>query len=243
MAATVTRNDTELIDDGDKRSRRRIAQLRRREEIVAGYAGSGRHAEGLCAARRRQLPHPRLLAGPQPSRLRRGRVATFAGRVLRAGPAVRAAKVATGHTSGSLAAPSRAASQYAATIRPRYWSCLTRSRPAARAELPRRLRDLPRAQADQYAQALQRPLNGRATQLREDLAKAPTSSSPTVIATASNCAAGTASACGFWPSGSKRTASAGPTPPEPSLPSPRSNRPCSCRVSTRKDLEKLWRAV
>jgi transposase-like protein len=43
MAAMVNSNDTELIDDGHKRDGRgrRIAEPGRREEIVAGYAGSG----------------------------------------------------------------------------------------------------------------------------------------------------------------------------------------------------------
>lgn len=46
MAATsssTTTTDTELIDDGHKRDGRgrRIAEPSRREEIVAGYAGSG----------------------------------------------------------------------------------------------------------------------------------------------------------------------------------------------------------
>jgi transposase-like protein len=43
MADKVTTTDTELIEDGHKRDGRgrRIAEPRRREEIVAGYAGSG----------------------------------------------------------------------------------------------------------------------------------------------------------------------------------------------------------
>lgn len=43
MAKTDPIGDTELINDGDKRDGRgrRIADSRRREEIVAGYAGSG----------------------------------------------------------------------------------------------------------------------------------------------------------------------------------------------------------
>ena len=44
MEATISRSDdTELMDDGSKRDGRgrRITDPRRREEIIAGYAGSG----------------------------------------------------------------------------------------------------------------------------------------------------------------------------------------------------------
>lgn len=43
MASTETKADTELMEGEQKRDgrRRRITERRRREEIVAGYAGSG----------------------------------------------------------------------------------------------------------------------------------------------------------------------------------------------------------
>lgn len=71
MASTFTGTETELIDDGHKRDGRgrRIAEPRRREEIVAGYAGSGLTQKAY--ARREGVNYHTLVSWL--SRSRRGR--------------------------------------------------------------------------------------------------------------------------------------------------------------------------